>query len=113
MSKKKGKITDEVKIIAEGMAAGILAGIGFNMGMDIDRGGIYLFFVKMFCETTGDMIGIGHNCWSFYGLISTLIIVITTFSIFSIIRKSKRIFRGALIYVSGFIIGFLFILLFV
>jgi|GEM_PF-1714986 len=112
-SKSKKKKVSEVRVIIEGITAGLLGGVGIKIGLTPSGKGISLFLLRTFCENTGGVMSeLNYNCWGFYGTISLIVSVITVFSILGIIKKSKNILSGIINYSIGFIIGFLFVLFF-
>jgi len=101
----------EKRIFGEGFISGIFAGIAFKTGISMDEGGIITLFIKTFCEATEEMQG-SFNCWKFVTLISLLALVASVFAIVEAINNADDLRIGAVIYVAGSIIGFIFIAIF-
>ena len=100
----------ELRIIIEGLIAGILAGVAIITGISIDEGSLSILILKTFCEATEGMTN-SFNCWGFVFLLSIIVILMTITSIVMEITRVDDWKVGLTLYGIGFIAGVLLILL--
>ncbi|HJH26675.1 MAG TPA: hypothetical protein C5S37_07850 [Methanophagales archaeon] len=101
----------EKRILGEGFSAGILAGIAVKTGVSVDEGSILTMVMKAFCQATEGMQS-QFNCWGFVALIACLLFVASIVAVFEIINNADDWRIGVAIYGTGFLAGFLLIVIF-
>ena len=101
----------EKRIFVEGFSSGILSGIAIKTGISVDEGSIMTMVMKSFCQAT-EGIQSSFNCWEFVSVIYILALLGSGIAIYEAVTNADDWKIGAFIYVVGFIIGLLLIVIF-
>jgi len=99
----------ELRIIIEGIIAGILSGIAIETGISVDEGSLSVMILGTFCQAT-EGINNSFNCWGFVSLLGMTAFVITVISIFSEVTRVDDWRVGVSLYVVGFFMGVILII---
>jgi hypothetical protein len=100
-----------IGIFLTAFVAGMLVGVGFEIGITPDEASISLFVAETFCSAVQEVDNVtNYHCG---GLIFILIVISIVSLIASIAVESAKIGDwkvGLLIYAVGWLVGFFFIL---
>ena len=107
---KRNEPPVEIRVLIEGFAAGLIAGIGIKTGISVDEGGLTLMLFEAACKLTENMKYFSYDCWGTYFLLSIAFILVTVFAILVEITRIDDWRIGAVLYGIGFVIGILIII---
>ena len=99
----------ELRIIIEGIIAGILSGIAIETGISVDEGSLSVMILDNFCKAT-EGINNSFNCFGFVTLLGMMAFVITVVSIFFEVTRVDDWRLGLVHYGFGFFVGVILII---
>jgi len=94
-----------LSILVAGFVEGLIAGIGYRVGVSPSEGGISRFIFKSFCQAIAGQTQ--FDCWNYYWMLWVLVIIVAILTFFFTIFKAKDWRVGLFLYLLGAIPGFL------